>query len=397
MQEELHHLLENLLNGELNETGRQQLLVYLETQSGADLFAALLDQQLTAKAFALSSDLPETEQKFISNVLQKAGIPAGNYAADQSELIPAVHRVHFMRRWGWAAASALLLFAAGAYFYMAGTKSNPPVVSTENIVPGKEGAILTLADGSQVVLDSMSNGVIADQNGSKAVLHNGQLSYNAQEKNTGAILYNTMSTPRGRQFRVTLPDGTGVWLNAASSIKYPTVFIGNTRLVYITGEAYFEVAKNEKLPFRVNANNKETIEVLGTQFNVSAYDNDATINTTLVSGAVRIASTILKPGEQAQTSNTNSPRQTKLVSNADVDKILAWKKGIFNFEGVSLEEVMKQLERWYDIDVVYEKGIPDIKFGGKMSKDISLNGLLIALEKSEVKFRLEGNKLIVTK
>lgn len=397
MQEELHHLLENLLNGELNETGRQQLLVYLETQSGADLFAALLDQQLTAKAFALSSDLPETEQQFISNVLQKAGIPAGNHAADQPDPKPVVHRVHFMRRWGWAAASALLLFAAGAYFYMAGTKSNPPVVSTENIAPGKEGAILTLADGSQVILDSMSNGVIADQNGSKAVLHNGQLSYNAQEKNTGAILYNTMSTPRGRQFRVTLPDGTGVWLNAASSIKYPTVFSGNIRQVYITGEVYFEVAKNEKMPFRVNANNRETVDVLGTEFNVSAYDNDATINTTLVSGVVRVASTILKPGQQAQMTNTNSPRKLNVINDADLDKILAWKKGIFNFDDVSLQEVMKQLERWYNIEVVYEKGIPDIKFGGKMSKDMALNGLLIALEKSEVKFRLEGNKLIVTK
>lgn len=147
----------------------------------------------------------------------------------------------------------------------------------------------------------------------------------------------------------------------------------------------------------MNAINKETIEVLGTQFNVSAYDNDASINTTLVSGAVRVASTILKPGQQAQTNNTKFPRQTKVINNADLDKILAWKKGIFNFEGVSLEEVMKQLERWYDIEVVYEKGIPDIKFGGKMSKDIALNGLLIALEKSEVKFRLDGNKLIVTK
>lgn len=394
MQEELHRLLENLLHGELNETGRQQLLSYLDTQSGVDSFAALLDQQLLSKTFALTGNLPETERRFLSSVLQKAGITAGNQEADQ---IPPVHRVHFMRRWGWAAASALLLLAAGTYFYMAGTKTDQPMAETKNIAPGKEGAILTLADGSQVVLDSMGNGVIADQNGAMAVLKNGQLSYDTHAPHTDAITFNTMSTPRGRQFRVTLPDGTAVWLNAASSIKFPTVFTGNTRQVYITGEAYFEVATNGKMPFRVNANNKETIEVLGTQFNVSAYDNDTSINTTLVSGAVRVASAILKPGQQAQTNNTNSPRQTKVINNADLDKILAWKKGIFNFEGVSLEEVMKQLERWYDIEVVYEKGIPDIKFGGKMSKDIALNGLLIALEKSEVKFRLEGNKLIVTK
>lgn len=397
MQEEIHRLLEDLLNGELNEIGRQKLTELLDSQAGHDSFAALLDQQLSDKTFALTGDLPETQRRFINSVLLQSGINAGDHATAQPNQSPAVHRVHFMRRWGWAAASVLLLMVAGAIFYTAGTKTDQPVADIKNIAAGKEGAILTLADGSQLVLDSMGNGVIAEQNGSQAILKNGQLSYDAHTPNTSSVTFNTMSTPRGRQFRVTLPDGTEVWLNAASSIRYPTAFTGDTRQVYITGEAYFVVAKNKTMPFRVNAINKETIEVLGTEFNVSAYDNDATINTTLVSGAVRVASTILTPGQQAQTTNADLPRQLKVINDADLDKILAWKKGVFNFEDVSLQEVMKQLERWYNIEVVYEKGIPDIRFGGKMSKDIDLNGLLIALQKSEVKFRLEGNKLIVTK
>jgi ferric-dicitrate binding protein FerR (iron transport regulator) len=214
--------------------------------------------------------------------------------------------------------------------------------------------------------------------------------YDPTVQTKNEILYNTMSTPRGRQFEITLPDGTHVWLNAASSIRYPTVFAGNERKVELDGEAYFEVTKNAKQPFIVRARNKATIEVLGTSFNISAYENEKSLNTTLLDGSVKVNGTILKPGQQARVTDA-----VRVTDHADIDKVMAWQRGFFNFEGATLEEVMQQLERWYDIDVEYEQGIPDIEFGGEMSRNMSLNGVLVALEKSGIHYRLEGRKLIV--
>ena len=288
------------------------------------------------------------------------------------------------------------------------------------ILPGREGAILTLANGLQVVLDSLGNGVIAAQYGSRVVLQNGQLAYDPTGEATGKMMYNTMTTPKGRQFSLVLPDGTKVWLNAASSLRYPTVFPGNERRVEVNGEAYFEVAKESARPFFVIINNKATVQVLGTSFNVNAYEDEASINTTLLEGSVKVAVTpsagmllpavqsavLLMPGQQAQiapvsgrSANTNrSPGRAgiKLIKNADINKVMAWKNGAFNFDGVSLEEMMRQLERWYDIQVVYENGVPDIHFVGEMSRGVTLKGLIKGLEASEVHFRIEeGRRLVV--
>lgn len=312
-------------------------------------------------------------------------------------------RIHFLPRRSWAAASIILLvLAAGTYFLATHKKNTPPPVMAAkpvDIAPGREGAILTLADGSKVALDSLSNGVIAKQNGTQLVLANGQLAYDPAGAPTGEAVYNTMSTPKGRQFRIALPDGTQVWLNAASSIRYPTLFSGKERIVEVTGEAYFEVAKNPAMPFRVRVNNKAEIAVLGTHFNVNAYDNEQAITTTLLEGSVRVAAlagghkpgdVILRPGQQAQIET-----KIRVIENANIDKVIAWKNGLFYFDGVSLAEIMRQMERWYDIEVVYEKGIPDIEFEGEMTKDVSLNGLLVMLRKTDIHFRLEGRKLIV--
>lgn len=395
MQEELNSLLDKLMNGELTEPEKQQLILLLGNAEHSEEFAVLINQQLESRSFALTGELPAMERKFIQDVLQKSGTNDIGKIAE----IPPVHRVHFMRRWGWAAASVLLVLAAGLWFYNMQQRIAQPVAGIEktNIAPGKEGAILTLADGSTLVLDSLGNGVVASQAGSEVLLNNGQLKYNTNSANNNTVAFNTMSTPRGRHFQVTLPDGTNVWLNAASSIRYPVAFAGDLRKVFVSGEAYFEVAKNEKMPFVVEVSNKETIQVLGTAFNVKAFDNEETINTTLISGSVRVASTILKPGQQAQlnTSAAQSADRLKLISNVDTDKVLAWKAGKFDFNGVKLPEAMKQLERWYDIEVVFENGVPDIELGGKITKDVDLNGLLNALKKSELQFRLEGKKLII--
>lgn len=304
-----------------------------------------------------------------------------------------VARLHFMRRWGWVAAAVIvLLVVAGTLFRPSGKPSVESMQQADNITPGKEGAILTLADGSQLVLDSLKNGLVATQSGTSVSLKNGQLAYDQHSNSGNIVLYNTMSTPRGRQFRITMPDGTQVWLNSASSIRYPTTFTGKERKVEITGEVYFEVAQDAAKPFMVHAN-KTTIEVLGTHFNVNAYSNEESQLTTLLEGAVKVMNVVLKPGQQAQIKDG-----VKVVNDVDVDKVIAWKNGAFNFDGMSVEVAMRQLERWYDIEVIYENGVPDIHFFGKISRNIPLNSLLKILSRADLRFRIEdGRKLIITK
>nr|WP_240966307.1 FecR family protein [Pseudoflavitalea sp. G-6-1-2] len=275
-------------------------------------------------------------------------------------------------------------------------------VSAENKVePGRSGAKLTLADGSILVLDSAGNGVVAQQKGTSVLLHNGSLRYDAALASQAAL--NTLETPRGRQFHVQLPDGTRVWLNSGSSITYPTFFTGPERRVSMKGEAYFDVAKNAAKPFRVSVTDEAEVNVLGTQFNVNAYKDDGSINTTLIEGAVELQKITgkpgenfskhalkLKPGQQAKLTD-----ELQLVSNPDISKVLAWKNGLFNFEGATLIEAMKQLERWYDIEVIYPAKIPDFTFFGELSQSTSMEGMIRALEKSGLHFRMDGRKLII--
>jgi hypothetical protein len=302
-------------------------------------------------------------------------------------------------------AAAILIIILGAGYLLISRKSSQPIASQNNtsrqidIAPGKEGAILTLDDHRTIVLDSLGNGVVADQNGTKVVLENGQLIYAKNGSGETAIAYNTLTTPKGRQFQLILPDGSKVWMNAASSLRYPIAFTGDERRVEVTGEVYFEVAKNPKMPFRVKVNNETEVEVLGTHFNINAYTNEATINTSLLEGSVRITNgvdkVILKPGQQGQVKNNSARSPITIVPNVDMDQVMAWKNGVFDFDDASLEEVMRQLERWYDIEVVYEKGVPPLEFVGKMGRDLSLPEVLRGLEMSEVHFTIDGRRLIV--
>lgn len=318
--------------------------------------------------------------------------------AMRERIIADIHRqtpVRAIYKWGWAAA-ILLLIAAGTYFWPKQKPSvNTPLATAHDAAPGKTGAILTLSDGSQVTLDSLGNGIVASQNGAQAVLMNGQLSYQPSSTNADVIAFNTMSTPRGRQFHLQLPDGTDVWLNAASSIRYPTRFAGKERTVQVTGEVYFEVAQHAAMPFHVQVNNQAEVEVLGTHFNVNAYTNENSLRTTLLEGAVRVrrgtATATLRPREQAAVSGTGDIA----VQQVDTDIVMAWKAGVFNFDKASLPTVMREIERWYDIEVVYEKNVPDIKFGGEMSRNIPLSGVLRVLKDAGVHCRQEAGRLIV--
>jgi hypothetical protein len=303
-----------------------------------------------------------------------------------------MHRISFLRKWWWAAASVVILLSIGAYLFMGNNKPPTVAATTQPIAPGKSGAILTLDNGVEVILDSVANGVVAIQHGAEAMIENGQLKYRSSGSNSTVVAYNTMSTPKGREYRLTLPDGTQVWLNAASSIRYPTVFTGNERKVEITGEAYFEVAKNATKPFYVLANKKATIQVLGTHFNVNAYDNETSLSTTLLEGAVKVNGTLIKPGQQVQIDKEGA---SNVRNDIDTDKVMAWKNGYFNFEGAGIEEIMRQIARWYDIEVIFEGAKPKVEFEGKMTRDVSLDGLIVLLKKAGIHLRLEDRKLIV--
>jgi transmembrane sensor len=388
-------LFRQLLEEKLSPEEAKELVAWLGTDQldtqAASLILARLNQSVTNEE--ITSEVREALEARLPAILGGTREPA---------IIPRIPL--YKKRWiAWAAA-VIILFGTSLFVLLSKKSIEPPVVinspggpASTDIAPGKEGAILTLEDGTRLVLDSLGNGQVAMQNGTKVVLHNGQLVYNTEGAASKEIAYNTISTPRGRQFQLVLPDQTKVWLNAASSLRYPTIFTGKEREVEITGEAYFEVAKNAAMPFRVKLGNNAGIEVLGTHFNVNSYQDEASMNTTLLEGSVKIYhgtdQQVIKPGEQAQVFQTNSP--IKVVSDVNVDKQVAWKNGVFDFEDATLEEVMRQLERWYDIDVVYEKGVPPLEFVGKMGRDLSLSNVLKGLEFSKVHCRLEGRKLVV--
>ncbi|MBW8682970.1 FecR family protein [Chitinophaga rhizophila] len=295
----------------------------------------------------------------------------------------------------WWAAAAVLVLAAGTWVVLQRPTLRQEVtvnIPVQDIAPGRNGAVLTLADGSQVTLDSLGNGQIGNQNGSRLILQNGSLKYDAA--NAATASYNTIHTPASRQFKLVLPDGSAVWLNAESAIRYPTAFNGADRTVEISGEAYFEVVPDATRPFRVKIDNKATIDVLGTDFNINAYKDELSIRATLLSGRVKVNTTsgeaVLQPGQQA------AIRETIQVNNQiNTGQVTAWKDGIFNFDELGVEEVMRQLARWYDIEVVYEKNVPDIRFYGEIGRNLSLSQVLEGLKLSGVNFRIEEDKRLV--
>ncbi|HQW45168.1 MAG TPA: FecR domain-containing protein, partial [Chitinophagaceae bacterium] len=275
-----------------------------------------------------------------------------------------------------------------------------PIVKTtpekNDVAPGGNKAILTLADGSTIILDNAANGSLTEQGNTKVIkLDDGQLAYNTLNEKPTEIVYNTISTPRGGQYQLTLADGTKVWLNAASTLRFPATFSGNERKVELTGEGYFEVAKNAAMPFKVSVNNM-TVEVLGTHFNINSYSDEASIKTTLLEGAVKVtngdAVQMLSPSNQAQ---LTADGEIRLNRNVDIEDVVAWKNGIFNFSGTAIENIMRQISRWYDLDVSYEGAISKETFSGVVSRNSNLSQVLKIMEQAGVKFKIEGKKIIV--
>ncbi|MFT4092452.1 MAG: FecR domain-containing protein [Niabella sp.] len=305
-------------------------------------------------------------------------------------------KVRFLNKWWVAAAAAALL--CGIFIWQTLVNRDTPAVAragTDDIQPGREGAVLTLSDGSSILLDTVKNSVIALQGGATARVINGAIVY---DNNGHEAVMNTIATPNSRQYQLTLPDGTEVWLNNASSVTYPTVFKGKERKIEVTGEVYFEVAKNAKMPFKVNINNREEVVVLGTHFNVKGYKDEDNTKVTLLEGSVKVSSkegseVRIKPGEQAQIFYKATNKIA--VQPVNAGESIAWKKGYFNFEGLNFKEVMRLLERWYDVEVVYKGEVPQINFGGDLNRNTTLKGAIKALEYYNVHLELQGKKIIV--
>jgi len=299
-----------------------------------------------------------------------------------------------------AAAAVVLLVLAGVYLLR--PRQQPTIaqinkVYKNDVAPGKDGAVLRLADGSQIVLDSAGNGEISRQGGTKVIKEgNGQLVYEAASGGQ-EVLYNTLTTAKGKQFRMTLPDGTLVWLNSFSSLHYPTRFTGATRPVEVTGEAYFEVAADAARPFIVQTGRQE-ITVLGTHFNVNSYEDEPATRTTLLEGAVRVGNAAgqvsLRPGQQASVG-----QHDKKISVAEVnaEEAVAWKNGYFHFDNADIQTVMRQLARWYDVEVKYDGVTPTAggDFKGDIGRELTLAQVLKVLEQTRVHFRIEEDRRIV--
>ena len=311
-------------------------------------------------------------------------------------------RTLYRSDWFRVAAAVLLLAGFGAVTYIYKKRPGKSLAAHKiqtplKIVPGSDKAILTLSGGRQVILDSTASDTVLVEGSDVVANAGGSLAYKPGNAATDTgVVYNTLTTPRGGQYRLTLPDGTKVWLNASSSIEYPTAFRGKDRLVRVTGETYFEVAKNAHQPFRVQYD-KMVVTVLGTSFNVNAYADEKGIKTSLIEGSVKVSqdekTALLAAGQQA---TVDSGHTIQVVKMANPAAIIAWKNGYFSFEKADIPTVMRQLSRWYNIDVSYENGmLPTDNFWGDLKRNADLSDIFAVLAKSGIHFTINGNKVLV--
>jgi len=321
--------------------------------------------------------------------------------------LPLKQETKVIRIWPRVAVAASIAVVLGTgIFYFTKTKEQIPQVAEkpQEIAPGGNRGILTLSNGKQIILaDISAKDTIAKEGEEDEVTikmgANGVITYiinpKADASKADANLFNTLSTPTGGQYNIVLADGTKVYLNAVSSIKYPTQFNGDQRIVELDGEAYFEVAKNKNKPFIVKSGDQD-IEVLGTHFNVHAYDNESVVKTTLLEGSVAVnyknQKAILKPGQQ---SNVSDKFNKITIKQVDTEAAIAWKNGRFKFDNADLKTVMRQLERWYGIKVEYRGDVSDVRFNGGTFMNKNLSEVLKVLELSNIKFKVEGKTIIV--
>lgn len=401
----LRFLLDKYLSEDIQSPEREELFNFLKSPDHQEQLEKTIDDQLLQRSFEV--DVDEDTKAELLRHFEPVLHP---------NKLPAVQRVFPMKKWSWAAAVVLVAASAIGIAVWPDRKGanpdsgRPSVAATANIQPGSNKAVLTLSDGTTVLLDSMANGAIAQQgNVSVMKLPNGEIRYDASGSPHQEILENTMTTPQGGHYQLVLPDGTKVWLNAASSITYPVAFVGTQRQVKVTGEVYLEVAKNEKMPFSVDVDGKTQVRVLGTSFNINAYPDDGRIRTTLIEGRVKLSrpadspatGVTLQPGQQAvlkaAAATEHDPAAAFTVNRVDVEQVLAWKNGIFSLTGRSFGSIMNEVERWYDIQVQYGNDMADFTITGEMDRGVQLDDLLRFLRQYDLNVQLNGRILTISR
>lgn len=382
----LTELFHKQLEGSLTPAERQELAAYAMQDELQPVLQQLIEDAWSVTG-AEEDLLPEKAAEIQAFILQE------EKSHTLTRRLPA-------RKWWWAAAAVLLLISSGIMYnqwYGKSTDAVAVVKPAEDIQPGSEGAVLTLSDGRRFTLDSVSNSIVSGKNGVEAEIKNGRLEYKATGRAAEQPDLYTVTTARGKQFQLQLPDGSKVWLNTASSITYPSAFHGSFRKVSVTGEAYFEVnTLSASQPFEV-ACNGQTVTVLGTRFNINSYKDEGVIKTTLRDGKVRVTSvtggetSVLKPSQQSLVAENGAME----VKEVNVEEVIAWQMGYFSFTNTPFSQIMQQLARWYDIDVKYEGKVPQTEFEGRLNQSVNLSRVLEFFKESGVKFRLDNHTLII--
>lgn len=386
----LSYLLKRHLDGQLTEDEQKELQAFLKDGDASSQVSRVLED-LMHTVHAENTDAQSVARIF-ENVFQ----------ADKKVALASERRIIPWMRYA-AAAVLLIVLGSSAFFYFKNDNRTAIIQRTqvggEDVQPGSDRAILTLADGRQIILDSTAGNLVTE-GGVTVINLQGQLNYSdSVGANANAVAYHTISTPRGGQYQVVLAEGTRVWLNAASNLRFPTAFPGAERVVELKGEGYFDVAHNKAKPFRVKVESAE-VQVLGTQFNVNSYEDEPAMQTTLVEGAVKISrgteSMLLQPGEQAIV-RSGGDQEIRINRNVDVQEIVGWKTGMFIFKSADIRSIMRQLSRWYDIEVEYRDEIRS-SFTGMISRKVTISEVLNLLEQTgAVTFLVKDRKIIVKK
>jgi len=401
-QNKLNELLTLFADGKISRDEFELLFDYLRSENEDEQIHYSMDQEL--KKMKTCSSLSKDEKNNIfDNILNDERV---NQNSDSGKFILSNSRAWYQIG---VAASLLVILSIGLYFYSNRTFDDQKTIAKSEIIkqkviiqPGGDKAVLTLSDGSKIILEDAKKGLLANQAGvSIQKTADGELLYSfaknmrrIPEANPSEVIYNKIETPFGGKYQINLPDGSKVWLNSASSLRFPAFFSGKTREVELNGEAFFDVAKNPDMPFKV-VTKDQIVEVLGTQFNINSYADEESFKTTLIEGSVKVIYKdriiLLNPGQQFQPSLKSSK-----VIEADTEEVTAWKNGYFLFKDEDIQSIMRKISRWYNVEVSYSGEIPDVGFGGNISRSKGIDEVLNVLQLTNaVHFKVEGRRITV--